>query len=154
MVKIMFVCTGNICRSPMAHYYMQSKVKELGLENEFLISSCGTYAINGERSTDNAILSMKAYDVDLTPHRATNIGDTDIGNYDFVITLTVKHKNDIINYYKELKDKTFTLKEFVNDDVNYKDVDDPWGLNIMVYKDTAKEIVENVDKLIQKLLRK
>ena len=65
MIKVMFVCTGNVCRSPMAHYYMQKKVKDLGLENEFLISSCGTYAVTGEHATDNAIVSMKEYDVNL-----------------------------------------------------------------------------------------
>jgi low molecular weight protein-tyrosine-phosphatase len=154
MIKVMFVCTGNVCRSPMAHYYMQKKVKDLGLENEFLISSCGTYAVTGEHATDNAIVSMKEYDVNLENHRATNIEDTDIDNYDYVITLTTRHKDNVLYHYPKLKGKVFTLKEFVLDDVKYMDIDDPWGLNIIVYKDTAKEIVEYVDKLIEKLVRK
>ena len=44
-----------------------------------------------------------------------------------------------------------TLKEYVNNHIEYKDIDDPWGLNLEVYKSCAKEIVENVDKLIKKL---
>lgn len=154
MLKIMFVCTGNICRSPMAHYYMQKKIKDIGLENEFLISSCGTYAVTGEHATNNAIISMKEYNVNLDMHRATNIEDTDIENYDYIITLTMQHKNNVLYYYPKLDGKVFTLKEFVSGDEGYVDIDDPWGLNIIVYKDTAKEIVENVDKLIKKLIRK
>ena len=54
MKSIMFVCTGNICRSPMAHFYTQKKVKDLLKSEEYLISSCGTYAIDGQESTKNA----------------------------------------------------------------------------------------------------
>lgn len=151
MVKIMFVCTGNICRSPMAHYYMQKKVKDLKIENNFLISSCGVFANTGEKSTQNAIEAMKDYDVDLTNHRATNISDTNIEDYDYIITLTASQKQQIKYYYPKLTDKTYTLREFVNKDEIYIDIDDPWGLNLSVYKSCAIEIVEKVDKLIEKI---
>ena len=151
MIKIMFVCTGNICRSPMAHYYMQKKVKDLGIENNFLISSCGTYAITGEKVTQNAIIAMADYDVSLENHRATDINDIDIENYDYIITLTTNHKEHIKYYYPKLANKIYTLKEFANPNIVYKDIDDPWGLNLTVYKSCAQEIVESVDILINKL---
>ena len=59
MKKIMFVCTGNICRSAMAHGYMQYKVNSGCDKDNFLISSCGTDAITGDKSTKNAILAME-----------------------------------------------------------------------------------------------
>lgn len=151
MIKIMFVCSGNICRSPMAHYYMQKKVKDLKLENRFLISSCGIYAYSGEKATSNAIIAMKDYCVDLEKHRATNIFDTNIVEYDYIITLTKLHKSQIEFNFPKLKGKIFTLKEFVNEEIMYIDIDDPWGLNLEVYKNCAKEIVENVDKLVEKI---
>ena len=147
MIKIMFVCTGNICRSPMAHYYMQKRVKDLNIENNFLISSCGVYACTGEKATQNAIFVMKEYNVDMENHRATNIADTNIEDYDYIITLTARHRY----YYPKLGANIYTLREFVDKDEIYKNIDDPWGLNITVYKDCAQEIVEKVDKLIEKL---
>ena len=55
MKIILFVCTGNICRSPMAHYYMQKRVNDLNLEEKYAIDSAGTFAVTGEKSTNNAI---------------------------------------------------------------------------------------------------
>ena len=151
MKKIMFVCTGNICRSPMGHYYLQKLVNEAGLENDYLISSCGTYANNGESSTINAIESMKKYGVDMNKHRATNIANTDIEDYDLVICLTLTHKASVLEYSPKLKGKVFTLKEYAYPEDSYKNIDDPWGLNINVYNDCAEEIVNSVDILFKKL---
>lgn len=149
MKSIMFVCTGNICRSPMAHGYMQKKVYDLKKENEYLISSCGTNANQGEKATYNAVKAMESYGVDLTKHRATPIESSNIENYDLVFALTESHKTIILKIYPSLKDKVFTLKEYIDNKQIYKNIDDPWGLDITVYNATAKDIVENVDKLIE-----
>lgn len=151
MIKIMFVCTGNICRSPMAHHYMQKRVKDLNIENEFLISSCGIYAFTGDKATQNAIFVMKEYNVDMEMHRATNIEDTNIQEYDYIITLTTRHKEQVRYFYPKLDNNIYTLREFVDNNETYKSIDDPWGLSISVYKDCAQEIVEKVDKVIEKL---
>jgi protein-tyrosine-phosphatase len=151
MKKIMFVCTGNICRSPMAKEYMQKKVKELGLLNEFYINSCGTSAVTGEKATKNANEAMVDYDVDLSLFEAKNVLDTDIKDYDLIFCLTKKHKQLILNMYKNLEGKVYTLKEYADDSISYIDIDDPWGLSLEVYKQCAKEIVENIDKIINKI---
>ena len=97
MKKILFVCTGNICRSAMAHHYMQEKVKEIGIQNEYLIDSCGIYATTGDKSTSNAIAVMKKYNVSLEKHRATNIYDVNIDDYDLIICMKLKHKKEKIS---------------------------------------------------------
>lgn len=149
MKSIMFVCTGNICRSPMAHAYLQKKVLDLKKENEYIISSCGTHAINGECATDNSIKAIEKYNVDLTKHRATHIENTDITNYDLIFGLTDSHKRQIIESYPSIKNKVFTLKEYVSSEERYKDIDDPWGLSEEIYNATAKEIVEKINILLE-----
>lgn len=151
MKKIMFVCTGNICRSPMCEYYFQKLVNESGLENDFLISSCGTYANTGESSTINAIESMKKYGVDLNKHRAKNIDDIDIENYDLILCLTLSHKNAVLGLYPSLKGRVYTLKEYIHPNEKYKNIDDPWGFNLNVYNECANEIVNSLDELLKKI---
>jgi len=145
----MFICTGNICRSAMAQAYMQKKLYDLKKENEYIISSCGTNATQGQCATYNAIESMKKYDVDLTNHRATSIENSNILDYDLIIVLTYRHKTLVLQIYPSLNGKIFTLKEYVNDKEIYKDIDDPYGLDSTVYNATAKDIVENIDKLLE-----
>lgn len=151
MKKIMFVCTGNICRSAMAHAYMQYKVNCGCNKDNFLISSCGTHAMTGDKSTKNAILAMKEYNVDLNNHRATNVRDIDIENYDIILCMTTSHKENIIYLYPKLKENVYTLKEYIDSSIEYKEIDDPWGFDINVYRNCAKEIVDNVEKLIKKI---
>ena len=149
MRGIMFVCTGNICRSAMAHHYCQKRVYDLKRENEIVVSSCGTSALNGDKSTQAAITVMKKYDVDLTNHRATSMFDIDLENYDLILCMTEQHKYNLLAFFPKLKDKVFTLKEYVlGKDIKNVDIDDPWGYGIEIYDACAKEIVYCVDKLL------
>ncbi len=150
MKKIIYICTGNICRSPMAHWYMQKKVIDLGIQEEYLIDSCGTNAQSGQPATKNAIEVIYEYGVDMKKHRSKYIDEINLGDYDLIICLTESHKNFVLYMYPNIKDRIYTLKEYVNKDKEYKDIDDPWGFDINVYRTCAKEIVENVDKLIEK----
>lgn len=150
MKKIMFVCSGNICRSPMAHYYMKKKIEEFKVE-EIFVDSCGTHALDGEKATINAIEAISKYNVDLEGFQAKNIANTKIYEYDLILCLTKKHKEIILRFFKELEGKVYTLKEYADPDVKYIDIDDPWGLSLEVYKECAKEIVENIDKILNKI---
>ncbi len=71
-MKIMFICTGNICRSAMAHWLFKKKLAQKNIQNVEVYSS-GIYAMQGDISTDEAIEVMEEYGVDLKKHRATNI---------------------------------------------------------------------------------
>lgn len=113
MQKIMFVCTGNICRSAMAEKLLEKKVKENNLDIE--VYSCGTYAENGDYSTLEAIEVMNEYGVDMKTHRATNIRKSNIEQMDLILCATRNHKNMVLNLYPKLEGKVYTMKEYVGD---------------------------------------
>ena len=76
----MFICTGNICRSAMAHYMLAKKAKEQNKDIE--VYSCGVWAENGDSPTYEGISVMKDYGIDLSNHRATNIRNSKIEEMD------------------------------------------------------------------------
>ena len=84
-MKIMFICTGNICRSAMAHRMLEKRVKDLN-RDDIEVYSCGVFAYNGDRPTSQGIEVMKNYEVDLTSHRATNIHNSNIEDMDIIFT--------------------------------------------------------------------
>ena len=151
-MRILFVCTGNICRSAMAHGYMQKRVKDLGVQDDYIIESAGTSAYTGDRATDFAIEAMKKYNTDLVNHRATYIEEADVQDADIVMCMTEAHKIRVLNKYPNMTGKVYTIKEYIGEK-GYIDIDDPWGYDMNVYTSCAKEVVYYVDKLIEKISR-
>lgn len=150
MLKILFVCTGNTCRSAMAHHYMQYKIKTLKLDNEILVDSCGICTSTGQKATLYATCAIKKYNVDMSVHRAKNISDVDLNFYDYIFTMTKSQKEELLYFYKNIEKKVFTLGEFTNNN----DIVDPYGFDISVYEKCAMDIVKAVDDLINILKRK
>lgn len=144
----MFICTGNICRSAMAHKLLEKKLKDKNITT-IEVFSCGIFAENGDTSTYTAKEVMKEYDVDMSTHYATHISNSNIQNMDLVLCATSSHKNSVIQMYPNIANKVFTMKEYVNDS-NSKDIDikDPWGYDIEVYRFCAAEIEKCIDKLL------
>ena len=109
-MKIMFICTGNICRSAMSHVMLEDKAKKQN--KDIQVYSCGVYAQNGDIPTEEAIETMEEYQIDLKKHRATNIRSSKIEEMDLILCATTAHKNNVINMYPKLSNKVFTMKEY------------------------------------------
>ena len=109
-MKVMFICTGNICRSAMAHAMLEKRAKEANKNIE--VYSCGVFAYNGDVPTEEAISVLQTkYNVNLRNHRATNIENSGIKEMDVILCATTSHKNNVINKYPELQEKVFTMQE-------------------------------------------
>ena len=147
-MKIMFICTGNICRSAMAHKMLEKMSKEQNKNIEAY--SSGIWAETGDIPTYEGIETMKGYGIDLSTHRATNIRNSDIRNMDVILCATLNHKKNIIAMYPELKDKVYTMKEYAGYQENDLDIPDPWGYGLDVYKNCAKEIKDCIEKILLK----
>lgn len=153
-MKIMFICTGNICRSAMAEGMMKKLVQEEKIEVE--IYSCGIYAETGDYATYNAIEAVKEYGVDISFHRATNIRESKIAEMDLILCATMSHKQSVLYLYPTLEGKVYTMKEYAKLDKSGQELDikDPWGYDGNVYDHCALEIEECLQKTVEKLKNK
>ena len=85
-LKIMFVCHGNICRSPMAEFVMKDKIKERGLENRVKVfSSATSYEETGNPVYPPAVAKMREEGVTIYPHKAVTIEKDDYDSYDMFV---------------------------------------------------------------------
>ena len=148
-MKIMFICTGNICRSAMAEWLLKKRIKEEDIKVE--VYSCGVYAENGDIPTYEGLYVMKEYGIDMSSHRATNIRNSNIEDMDVILCATKRHKDVVIYMYPELKDKVYTMKEYAGFNKNDLDIQDPWGYGLDVYKKCIKEIEECIENYLEKI---
>jgi len=150
--KIIFVCTGNTCRSPMAEGILEHLIENnIELKNEFDCISTGLYAFNGDPVHPNAYSVLKTdYNIDISKHRAMVLNKSHLEEAFLVLTMTQKHKEMIFDIYPEFEksDKIMTIKEFVEPDGDDLDIKDPFGQNVETYRKCASEIKSALDKVV------
>lgn len=114
MKRILFVCTGNTCRSPMAESMLRRMAEERGLGG-IDIRSAGVAAIDGLPISENAAEVLKRKQC-LVPDGSKALTASLMEWADVVLTMTSGHKRQAIQRFPESIDKVYTLKEYVNDD--------------------------------------
>lgn len=125
MINVMFVCHGNICRSPMAEFVFKNMVREEGLEKLFNIASSATSAEEiGNPVYPPAKRKLMEYSISCEEKRAVQLKKSDYDKYDYIIAMEQFNIRNILRIIKDDKDnKVFRLLEFTD---NPKDIDDPW----------------------------
>lgn len=143
-MNILFVCTGNTCRSPMAAAIM-AKIAE---ENDMDVysESAGLLADQGKPASANAVKAMERMGIDLSSHRTKQVTQELLDQCDLVLTMTEGHKMMLAGM-AGLKN-VYTLAEYAGSD---GDIQDPFGGDISEYDDTAKEIYDIMVDVAERL---
>ena len=148
--NILVVCTGNICRSPMAEGLLRHKLPE-NLKERVLIASAGTDALHGNLATDFAIMVMQEYGVDLFSHRARLLSRQMVVDADLILAMEQYHLKIIKSLKRKAISKSFLMRAFdgsrtssdrfqtKNSRASY-DVPDPIGGDLNLYRESAQLI--------------
>jgi protein-tyrosine-phosphatase len=162
MIKtILFVCTGNTCRSAMAEGIFKKMLKESKEDDgKFNILSAGISALPGMSPTPEAIKVMNEQGINISRHRATQIKEDLVKRADLILVMSNTHKDYIKTKFTFTQDKIYLLKEFArigefksirSTDENYEVVD-PLGRHIEFYRIIARELKKNIEKILGKIL--
>lgn len=144
-MNILFVCTENTCRSPMAEYIFNSKTKENNLNHK--ASSAGISS-GGNLASENSIKVMSEINIDITNHISKQLSKEIIDLADLILVIGKSHLEIIFKYF-ECREKTFLINDYINH--TKSDIIDPYGRNLEEYRLTRNQIEILVNKLLTKI---
>lgn len=135
MKNILFVCTGNTCRSPMAEALFRHHEEN----NEWTARSAGLYADSGSPASTHAIAVLNEQGIDLKKHRSSPLTHELIQQADLIVTMTEGHRSALLQIQPDIANKVCLLKSFESSMVS-PDITDPFGGSLTDYKIIRDEI--------------
>lgn len=138
-MNLLFVCTGNMCRSPMAEGMFKSLLEEKN-ESGIVCSSAGLMTVDGRQASENAITVAGEYGVDISSHRSRMLTRSITRSADFIVCMTKEHYDTLNRMIPD--EKLFVLGG---------GIDDPYGRDLDFYRECGKKIHGALPELYEKI---
>lgn len=152
--SVLFVCTGNLCRSPMAEGMLKDRLRRQGVRG-VRVSSAGTWGLDGEPAAEHAIDVCSERGIDLSGHVARSLRPEMIEESDLVLTMEMDHLQHVIDLDPNALGKTRMLSGYgaaARDRID-QEIQDPYGKPRKAYVKCFEEIEGHVNALLEEILR-
>lgn len=144
---VVFVCTANVCRSPMAEKLFEEALAKAEIKKNIKVFSAGISAMDGDQASVNSIQACEEVGLDLTDHRSAALTRATLENASAIFCMTESHRA-LLNMYFEVPESTsiFLMREFTEG--GSKELPDPYGQDIEVYRECRDRMKESLPSLL------
>lgn len=147
MKTVLFVCTGNICRSPMAEGLFRHATKG---RSDFRIFSAGVGAVDGLPPSEFAVRALRELGIDIAKQRSRMLTADLVNQADYIFGMTHSHVDAITLLYPQAAEKTFLLREFDETLESYEnDISDPIGGSYEIYLNCRDQIEQGIASMLK-----
>lgn len=146
-MNLLFVCSGNTCRSPLAEALARKIAASRGID-DIAVSSAGTNAVENVPATDEALLVGMERGLDLTGHRSRQLTPAIVSEADLIFVMTPGHLEQV----KQMggRGKVHVIDEYASGATD-KGITDPYGGDLDAYRNTTDSLEEELDRLFDRL---
>jgi protein-tyrosine-phosphatase len=149
--KILFVCTGNTCRSPMAEGALRALLEGRKIDT-IEVMSAGTAVAPGSPATLYAMEAVKTWNADISRHKARPLSPELIEEADLILVMTPTHFHSVMTMVPDAEERTFLLKGYPEPGDDGDGVADPIGGSLDQYNQTFLEIGEELGRILPDLI--
>jgi len=149
VTTILIVCTGNICRSPMAEGLLRARLAEDEKRQDWDVISAGTWMVEGRRASGYAIEEMAEREIDIRDHRSQSVNAELMRKADLVLVMTRDHAEALSAAFPDQADKVHLLSEMVG---RTYDISDPYGGTRLEYSYIAQELEQLIDEGYERIV--
>ena len=150
-MKILFVCTGNLCRSPLAEGYLKKILADKGLSG-VEVGSAGSWAYDGSPSSEAAQQVAEENGFKLSTHLTRKLTPEMITQADIVAVMDEDQREELVHLVPGAKDKIVLLRSFASDGSFMKNIPDPYGAGLDSFRYVFGLIKESVDGFFRHLI--
>lgn len=152
MVRILLVCTGNVCRSPLAEGILRKLVRDAGSHGSIVVESAGTAAVEGAHASGNSVEVAARAGIDIRGHAARQLTKRLVGRSSLILTMQPEHRDWIVSKFPEAAAKTQVVTSYADPAGARDGVQDPIGLDIDAYQETFERIEESLKAAMPRIL--
>jgi protein-tyrosine phosphatase len=146
---LLFVCHGNICRSPFAEWYARQELDNRGIEG-VTVDSTGFQSPSDPTSPQDAVTMARNWDVDLTSHRSVQTDVESLEMADLVLLMDYKNYHDMTTTFPEFTDRIFFLRLF--DHAEEMELTDPYKNGTDAFETVYEQITHCIDAMLDEYL--